>query len=192
MPRKIVVRHGDDPPDDRVVADAVRNGFDPVFVRPFKGDKLSTPWPDAAGSVAYGGLFNAFEEDKHRFCRDEADWIRAWMAQGISLLGLCQGTKRIARVLGAKVGTHETPVHQFGYYPISPIPEGRDSLPETLRMTYAHFIESLWMSSLIFCRGRHVSCPVGRKRRGQIDHPQGDHGVLTGHSGHSSGGRARG
>jgi GMP synthase (glutamine-hydrolysing) len=140
MPRKIVlVRHGDDPPDDRVVTFAVLNGFDPVILRPFKGDKLGLPGPDVAGSVIYGGPFNVFEEHLHPFLDDEADWIRACMAQDIPLLGLCQGAQQIARVLGAHVGPYETPVHEFGYYPISPTPEGRDFLPETLHMTQAHF-----------------------------------------------------
>ena len=140
MSRKIVlVRHGDDPPDDRVVTFAVKNGFEPVFSRPFKGDKLGLPAPDVAGSVVYGGPFNVFEEDKHPFLNDEADWIRACIAQGIPLLGICQGAQQIARILGAEVGPYPEPVHEFGYYPISPTPEGRALLPETLHMTQAHF-----------------------------------------------------
>jgi GMP synthase (glutamine-hydrolysing) len=140
MSRKIVlVRHGDDPPDDRVVTYAVQNGFTPVFVRPFKGETLPAPGPDVAGSVVYGGPFNVFEEDKHPFLHDEAAWIRGCMAQNIPLLGLCQGAQQIARVLGAHVGPYDSPVHEFGYYPISPTPEGRDFLPDTLHMTQAHF-----------------------------------------------------
>lgn len=140
MSRKIVlVRHGDDPPDDRVVTFALRNGFEPVFYRPFKGDKLPVPGPDVAGSVVYGGPFNVFDEDKHPFLYDEADWIRACMAQGIPLLGICQGAQQIARVMGAEVGPPDSGLHEFGYYPISPTPEGREFLPETIPMTQAHF-----------------------------------------------------
>jgi GMP synthase (glutamine-hydrolysing) len=140
MSRKIVlVSHGDDPPDDRVVTFAVQNGFEPVFRRPFKGDMLGLPGPDVAGSVVYGGPYNVFEEDRHPFLNDEADWIRACMAQGIPLLGICQGAQQIARVLEAEVGPYAQPVHEFGNYPISPTPEGRDFLPGTLHMTQAHF-----------------------------------------------------
>jgi GMP synthase (glutamine-hydrolysing) len=117
----------------------VQNGFTPVFVRPFKGETLPAPGPDVAGSVVYGGPFNVFEEDKHPFLHDEAAWIRACMAQDIPLLGLCQGAQQIARVLGAHVGPYDSPVHEFGYYPISPTAEGRDFLPDTLHMTQAHF-----------------------------------------------------
>lgn len=140
MAQKLVlVRHSDGPPDDRVVAYAVQAGLTPVFYRPFRGDKLPEPDADVAGSVVYGGPFNVFEEDKHPFLHDEARWIRACMDRDIPLLGICQGAQQIARVLGAKVGPYDSPVHEFGYYPISPTPEGRDFLPETLRMTQSHF-----------------------------------------------------
>jgi GMP synthase (glutamine-hydrolysing) len=135
----VLIRHGEDPPDDRVVTFALQNGFDPVFRRPFKGEKLGTPDADVAGCVVFGGPFNVFEEDRYPFLRDEADWIRACMAQDIPLLGICQGAQQIARVLGAEVGPYQAPVHEFGYYPISPTPEGRDFLPQTLHMTQSHF-----------------------------------------------------
>jgi GMP synthase (glutamine-hydrolysing) len=135
----ILIRHGDDPPDDRVVVYAVQQGLEPVIVKPFRGDRLGQPGPDVAGSVIYGGPFNVFEEDRHPFLHAEADWIRACMAQDIPLLGICQGAQQIARVMGAEVGPYPDPVHEFGYYPISPTPEGRDFLPETLYMTQAHF-----------------------------------------------------
>lgn len=48
--------------------------------------------------------------------------VRACMAQGILLLGICQGAQQIARVLGVEVGHYGDPVHEFGYYPISPTP----------------------------------------------------------------------
>lgn len=140
MSRKLVlVRHGDDPPDDRVVSFAVQAGFDPVILRPFKGDRLPDPQCEVAGSVIYGGPFNVFDEDKHPFLHEEADWIRSCMARGIPLLGICQGAQQIARVMGAKVGPPPSGLHEFGYYPISPTPEGRDFLPETIAMTQAHF-----------------------------------------------------
>jgi GMP synthase (glutamine-hydrolysing) len=140
MARKLVlVRHGDDPPDDRVVAFAVMGGFEPVLLRPFKGDPLPEPGPDVAGSVIYGGPYNVFEEDRHPFLLDEAAWIRACMAKGIPLLGICQGAQQIARVLGAHVGPPDSGLHEFGYYPITPTPEGCDFLPATRHMTQAHF-----------------------------------------------------
>jgi GMP synthase (glutamine-hydrolysing) len=133
----ILIRHGDDPPDDRVVTFAVGNHLEPVILRPFKGDRLPKIGPHIAGSVIYGGPFNVFEEHLHPFLNDEADWIRGCMAREVPLLGICQGAQQIARVLGAEVGPG--PMHEFGYYPISPTAEGRDFLPDTIAMTQAHF-----------------------------------------------------
>ena len=140
MNRKLVlIRHGDDPPDDRVVTFAHRHGFEPVIRRPFKGDDLPDLGPDVAGTVVYGGPYNVFDEDRHPFLFAEAAWIGACMDRNIPLLGLCQGAQQIARVLGARVGPPENGVHEFGYYPVSPTPEGRDFLPQTLHMTQSHF-----------------------------------------------------
>ena len=85
MARKLVlVRHGDDPPDDRVVTFAIGAGFEPVMCRPFMGEALPEVSSDIAGSVIYGGPFNVFDEDKYPFLHDEADWIRACMARDIA------------------------------------------------------------------------------------------------------------
>lgn len=138
--RKLVlIRHGDDPPDDRVVSFAVTNGFDPVLLRPFKGDALPPLDASIAGSVIYGGPFSVFEEDRHPFLLAEADWIRACMRNSVPLLGICQGAQQIAWVMGAEVGPPASGLHEFGYYPVSPTAEGRDLLPETLYMTQAHY-----------------------------------------------------
>ena len=138
--RKLVlVRHGNDPPDDRVVSFAVTQGFDPVIVRPFKGEALPEADDSVAGSVIYGGPFNVFEEDRHPFLHAEAEWIRTCMAGKVPLLGICQGAQQIARVMGAEVGPPASGLHEFGYYPVSPTPEGQDLLPDTLYMTQAHF-----------------------------------------------------
>jgi hypothetical protein len=41
--RVVLVRHGDDPPDDRVYTCLATNGFEPVTRRPFAGDLLCEP-----------------------------------------------------------------------------------------------------------------------------------------------------
>ena len=52
MPRRVVlVRHGNEPPDDRVSAFLLANGFEPVPRRPFAGDLPGEPGGTVAGSV---------------------------------------------------------------------------------------------------------------------------------------------
>jgi GMP synthase (glutamine-hydrolysing) len=135
----ILVRHGDDPPDDRVVTFAVENGFNPIIRKPFRGDILGDPGPEVAGTVIFGGPFNVFEEDQHPFLHDEAHWIRACMDRGLPVLGICQGAQQIARVLGAEVGPKQGEPHEFGYYPVAPTDAADDFLPGTLHMVQAHF-----------------------------------------------------
>lgn len=135
----VLVRHGDDPPDDRVVTFAVENGFNPIIVKPFKGEALGEPGPDLAGTVLYGGPLCVFEEEAHPFLRDEARWLGSCMDRGLPILGICQGAQQIARHLGAHVGPMPEGLHEFGYYPVSPTEAGRDFLPETLHMAQAHF-----------------------------------------------------
>src|SRR5690349_2934593 len=102
--RVILVRHGDDPPDDRVHTYVVRSGFEPVVKKPFAGDPLGEVDDTVAGSVVYGGRFEAYAHDRFPFLKEEARWIEACMAQGVPLLGICQGAQQIADVLGAPVG----------------------------------------------------------------------------------------
>ncbi|MFN3282139.1 MAG: type 1 glutamine amidotransferase, partial [Tabrizicola sp.] len=135
----VLVRHGDDPPDDRIVTFAVENGFNPIIRKPFKGDVLGGPGPQVAGTVIYGGPFNVFDEDRHPFLREEARWIRACMDRGLPVLGICQGAQQIARLLGAEVGPVPEGLHEFGYYPIAPTDQADDFLPATLHMAQAHF-----------------------------------------------------
>lgn len=140
MPAELVlIRHGDDPPDDRVVAFAIANGFNPVIRKPFKGETLGEPGPQVAGTVVYGGPFNVFDDDIHPFLKDEAAWIRACIDRQIPVLGICQGAQQIAQLLGARVGPIPGEPHEFGYYPVHPTPEGAGFLPGPMHMCQAHF-----------------------------------------------------
>jgi GMP synthase (glutamine-hydrolysing) len=139
MPSLVLVRHGDDPPDDRVVVFAVEAGFHPVIVKPFRGETLGEPGDDVAGTVVYGGPFNVFEEDRHPFLHDETRWIKSCMERGIPVLGICQGAQQVARILGAEVGPKPDEPHEFGYYRITPTAEAGDFLSGPMMVTESHF-----------------------------------------------------
>ena len=137
--RIVLIRHGDDPPDDRVVQWFEAHGHSPEILRPCRGEALGDADGTVAASVVYGGPFNVFEEDRHPFLNDEARWIERCMANGVPLLGICQGAQQIARVLGAEVGPKPDEPHEFGYYAITPTGKGRDYFPESLVVAQAHF-----------------------------------------------------
>ena len=98
--RILIIRHGDDPPDDRVFTYCTLRGLEPVVVRPFAGDPVPELDGSWAGSVVHGGPFNVFDVEEHPFLRDEHRWISACLEQEIPLLGICQGAQSIAWTLG--------------------------------------------------------------------------------------------
>jgi GMP synthase (glutamine-hydrolysing) len=139
MERVILVRHEDDPEDDRVTAWLARNGVASEVVRPYRGEALPEVDGSVLGSVVYGGKFNVFEEDKHPFLHDENRWVEGCLKAEVPLLGICQGAQTMAHVMGAKCGPLEPEVHEFGYYEVMPTEAGRDVFPDGLHVVQAHF-----------------------------------------------------
>jgi GMP synthase (glutamine-hydrolysing) len=139
--RVVLIRHGDDPDDDRVVTFFRSRAVAAEIVKPFKGEALPDVDETVIGSVVYGGGFNVFDEDKHPFLNDEARWIRQCIAADVPLLGICQGAQQIARVLGADVGPKTGEPTEFGYYEIAPTESGRAVFPASLFVAQSHFHE---------------------------------------------------
>ncbi len=136
--RVVLIRHGDDPPDDRVHTFLGLNGFEPIVRRPFRGEVLGDLDGSIAGSVVYGGGFSAFDTRAHPFLGEEARWIEDCMKADIPLLGICQGAQQVAHVLGARVGPPDNGAHEFGYYPLYPVAGAEDFLPAPLHVAQAH------------------------------------------------------
>jgi GMP synthase (glutamine-hydrolysing) len=137
--RVVLVRHGDDPPDDRVHTFLSENGFEAVLRKPFAGDRLGEPDASIAGTVIYGGKYNVFDTHLHPFLEEEYRWIDACLKADVPMLGICQGAQQIAFHLGAPVGPAEGEPHEFGYYEVVPEPGAADFMPEPLVVTQAHF-----------------------------------------------------
>ncbi len=134
-----LVRHGDDPPDDRIVLWLAANGFAPRIVRPFAGEDLPASMDGIAGTVIFRRKYAAYETDEYPFLLREYDWIDRSMAAGLPLLGICQGAQMIAWRLGAEVGPPSGGEHEFGYYEIKPTEAGRDLFPDTLFVAQSHY-----------------------------------------------------
>lgn len=134
----VLIRHGDDPDDDRVVTFLRARNIEPKIVRPFKGEALDDAGSSVIASVIYGGPFNAFDAHKHPFLHDEARWIERCMARDVPLLGICQGAQQIAHVLGAKVEPGPNGLREFGYYELVATDAGRSCFPDRLVVCEAH------------------------------------------------------
>jgi GMP synthase (glutamine-hydrolysing) len=132
-----LVRHGAGPTDDRVVNHLVLNGLIPDIRRPWQGDLLGEVTDDLAGTVIYGGMYNAYDTDRHPFLKEEYRWIGAALEAGIPVLGICQGAQMIAFHQGAWAGAPDHGGHEFGYYEVTSLVEG--FMPGPLVLAQAHF-----------------------------------------------------
>ncbi|MDJ0630730.1 MAG: glutamine amidotransferase [Rhodobacter sp.] len=137
--RVVLVRHGHEPADDRVVSWLTQAGFEIDSRRPFAGDDLGAHGDDLAGTVVYGGKYNAYDTDKHPFLNEEYRWIEECLGANVPVLGLCQGAQMIAHLLGAWAGPRDHEIFEFGYYRIDPTPEAAGFLEAPLWVTQAHF-----------------------------------------------------
>ena len=139
MERVVMVRHGDDPADDRVALWLKRHGVPFEIIRPYLGEALPEIDGSVLASVIYGGKFDVFREDLHPFLHEENRWAEGCLKSETPLLGICQGAQTIAHVMGAKCGPPEPEVYEFGYYALHPTEAGRDLIPDGLHVVQAHF-----------------------------------------------------
>ncbi|MBE1284003.1 MAG: glutamine amidotransferase [Rhodobacteraceae bacterium] len=137
--RVLLVRHGHEPADDRVVSWLVQAGYQVDIRKPFDGDVLGEPDEDLAGTVIYGGMFNVYETDKHPCLLEEYRWIDACLKADVPMLGICQGAQQIAWHLGAWAGPRESEIFEFGYYRVEPTEAAAGFLDQPLWVTQAHF-----------------------------------------------------
>ena len=137
--RVLVVRHGEQKAEDRIVQWLGRAGFVVDIRKPFAGDALGVPGPDLAGTVICGGMQNVYETDKHPSLKEEYRWIDACLKADVPMLGICQGAQQIAYHLGAWAGARAEPVFEFGCHRVEPTPEAGDFMDGPLWVTQAHF-----------------------------------------------------
>ncbi|MBZ9975013.1 glutamine amidotransferase-related protein [Mesorhizobium sp. BR-1-1-10] len=136
--RIILVRHGDEPADDRVFAYLQQSGYQPVLRRAYAGEALEAD-EDVAGGVVYGGMYNVYDTSLHPFLVNEYRFIDFCMSSDIPLLGICQGAQQIDWHRGAHVGPPVSGVHEFGCYPLYPTAGAEDFLSEPIHVTQSHW-----------------------------------------------------
>jgi len=140
MSRRIVlVKHHNDPNDDRVSAHLAARGYQLDWRFPYAGDRLPEADGGVAGTVLYGGGWGVPDIERHPFLADEARWIERCMAKELPVLGLCLGAQVMAHALGAKVGPHPDGLQEFGFYELEPTEQGRAEIPAGLHLVQMHY-----------------------------------------------------
>ena len=99
----LLVTHSVRMPRDYISGLLRDRGYPTIWVRPFMGQPLPPPDPEAfSGAVFYGGpqLLNKIDADP--FLQDEINWVRAFVEGGGRYLGLCLGGQILAKAFGVK------------------------------------------------------------------------------------------
>ncbi len=134
----ILVDHPIGQRDDRASRMIAERGFAVEWRNPGRGEALPEPGPEIAAVVVYGGAENLSEIHERCYLHEEMDWMGRCVADGVPLLGICLGAQLLARALGAEVRKHPEGLHEIGYYPIEPTPEGADFLPAPMHVYHWH------------------------------------------------------
>ncbi len=137
--RIILIKHEDQPGDDRAASWFADQGFALDWRFPYTGHRLPALDDSIAGAVLYGGPQSAAEAARHRYLEDEARWVRQCIGDHVPILGLCLGGQVIAHALGASVGPDRHGRHEFGYYELAPTDCGRAVFPDRLVVPKAHY-----------------------------------------------------
>lgn len=97
MARIVLIRHTDEPDDDRAVSFLRQLSCELETVKLFKGDALGEAEDSVAASIVYGGPFNTFEENRHAFLNDENRWIEQYLTKEVPILCICQAAQSMTR-----------------------------------------------------------------------------------------------
>ncbi|MFM8266866.1 MAG: type 1 glutamine amidotransferase [Ilumatobacteraceae bacterium] len=139
MARVVLIKHDDDPCDDRVSAWFAAKGLDCDWRYPYRGDPLGRVGGDVEATVLYGGPQSIPDVHEHPHLVREAAWVLECERRGVPVLGFCQGAQVIAYALGAPSGPLDDGRCEFGYYPLRVAPAGAAVIPDGLVVCQSHF-----------------------------------------------------
>jgi len=118
--------------------------------------------------IVMGGGMNVYQHRDHPWLRPEKDLIRAAIAAGKRVLGICLGAQLIADVLGGKVWQNDE--REIGWFPVRAVPSGAASPfafpPETAVFhwhgdTFSLPTGSTWLAESAGCA--HQAFAVGSR-----------------------------
>jgi GMP synthase (glutamine-hydrolysing) len=180
--RIVLVKHNNDPNDDRASLHLAARGFALDWRYPYAGDSLPADDEAVAGTVVYGGGQGVPEMARFPFLAEEARWMKSCTERGIPTLGICLGAQILAHAHGAKVGPHPEGLQEFGFYDLEPTNEGAATIPAGMAVPQMHYHTfelppgaTLLASSRAY---RNQAMQVAEKAFGFQFHPEQSHATF--------------
>ncbi|MGR3173575.1 MAG: type 1 glutamine amidotransferase [Candidatus Scalindua sp.] len=83
----------------------------------FNGEPLPDSLSEISAVIVLGGPMNVYEEDKYPFLKQEDEFLKEVIEEGLPTLGFCLGAQLIAKAKGAIV--RKAPQKEIGWFKIS-------------------------------------------------------------------------
>src|ERR1044072_9846758 len=111
--RVLCLTHEHDGPAG-LFADVVRERGDELLEWNVSQGPLPEPAERFDALVVFGGSMHVDQEDRQPWLTGQPDLLRASIARGQPLLGVCLGGQLLARAAGARLGTASRPAVGWG------------------------------------------------------------------------------
>ncbi len=98
--------------------------------------------PSADAVLVFGGAIHPDQDDRHRWLKDELDWLEGTIADAVPTLGICLGSQLLARAAGAWFGPLAAP--EIGWREVELTEAGRadpvlSALPPRFTALESHY-----------------------------------------------------
>jgi len=90
----------------------------------FNDEPLPNSLSNTSAVIVLGGPMNVYEEDKYPFLKQEDEFLKEVIEEGLPTLGFCLGAQLIAKATGALV--KKNPQKEIGWFSVSVTEDGSD------------------------------------------------------------------
>lgn len=117
MGKVYVLQHVDCEKPGLILQALETRGFEPEYVRGYRGQTVPREMGEAAGLVIMGGPMGVYENHRYPFLNDEMRVIENALQNQKPVLGVCLGSQLLAAALGAAVTKGRQ--KEIGWFPVT-------------------------------------------------------------------------